>query len=97
MRLLRVLATLLILGLLGLAGYAYLGDMAADPTEMRVPVELQLQAPDAGTAVTPNAPVTAPATGAATDAVADDATDDAGNATEGEADSAPAGASDDID
>ena len=52
MRLLRLVIILLILALLGLTGYAYLGDMAADPSEMRVPVELQLQAPAPGTAVT---------------------------------------------
>ena len=89
MRLLRVLATLLILGLLGLAGYAFFGDMAADPTEMRVPVELRLQDPDADTAVEPNAPVTAPAFPAAPDA---DAAEEAGGT-----EAPPAGASDDID
>ena len=88
MRLLRVLATLLILGLLGLAGYAFFGDMAADPTEMRVPVELQLQDPDADTAVEPNAPVTAPAVPAAPDADAEEA---------GGTEAPPAGAYDDID
>ena len=90
MRLLRVLATLLILGLLGLAGYTFFGDMAADPTEMRVPVELQLQDPDADTAVEPNAPVTAPAVPAAPDA-------DAGAEEAGGTEAPPAGASDDID
>ena len=59
MRLLRVLVILLGLALLGLAGYAYFGDMDADPVEIRVPVELDLADPTPA----PAAPVTqAPAT-----------------------------------
>nr|WP_256449517.1 hypothetical protein [Paracoccus sp. Z118] len=42
----RLVVVLLILALIGLAGYAYFGDMAADPTEIRVPVQLELGAPD---------------------------------------------------
>lgn len=59
MRLLRVMVILLGLALLGLAGYAYFGDMDADPVEIRVPVELDLADPTPA----PAAPVTqAPAT-----------------------------------
>ena len=55
MRLLRVVVVLLILALVGLAGYAYFGDMAADPTEIRVPVQLELGTPDPeDTAAVPN-------------------------------------------
>ncbi|WP_299358425.1 hypothetical protein [uncultured Paracoccus sp.] len=54
MRLLRVLVILLGLALLGLAGYAYFGDMDADPVEIRVPVELDLADP----APAPAAPIT---------------------------------------
>lgn len=42
MRLLKVVVVLGLLIIAGLAGYAYLGDMKADPQEMRVPVELDL-------------------------------------------------------
>lgn len=49
MRLLRVLIVLVILALLGLGGYAYLGDMNAAPTEMRVPVQLDLGSAPAAT------------------------------------------------
>ena len=44
MRLLRVIIVLVILALAGLAGYAYLGDMRSAPAEMRVPVQLDLNA-----------------------------------------------------
>lgn len=47
MRLLRVIVFLLIACFAGLAGYAYFGDMAADPQQMRVPVELDLGQPAA--------------------------------------------------
>lgn len=43
MRLLRVVLVLVILGLGGLTGYAYFGDMKADPRETRLPVQLDLQ------------------------------------------------------
>lgn len=59
MRLLKVVVVLGILVIAGLAGYAYFGDMKADPQEMRVPVELDL-----GNAVPQSAPAateTAPA------------------------------------
>lgn len=60
MRLLAALAALVILGISGLLGYAYFGDMKADPQETRLPVQLDLGAP------TPAAPAevaqTAPAT-----------------------------------
>lgn len=42
MRLLKLLAVLLILILVALAGYAYFGDMSSDPREMRMPVTLEL-------------------------------------------------------
>lgn len=44
MRLVGLIVVLLVLAIGGLAGYAYLGDMEAAPTEMRVPVELDLGA-----------------------------------------------------
>lgn len=56
MRLLGVIVVLLVLAIGGLAGYAYLGDMKADPKEMRIPVELDLGA---------GAPAAAPAAPAA--------------------------------
>ncbi|WP_036703649.1 hypothetical protein, partial [Paracoccus sanguinis] len=42
MRLLRVIIFLLLAGFAALAGYAYFGDMAADPQPMRVPVQIDL-------------------------------------------------------
>ena len=62
MRLLRVVAVLVILLLGGLAGYAYFGDMRADPRETRLPVELDLgqplpaPAPEPAPAATPAVP-----------------------------------------
>ncbi|WP_294931453.1 hypothetical protein [uncultured Paracoccus sp.] len=44
MRLLRVIVILLILAVGALAVYAYLGDMDPAPSEMRIPVELDLGA-----------------------------------------------------
>ena len=61
MRLLRVIIFLLLAAFLGLAGYAYFGDMGADPQPMRVPVQLDMNQPDAAKpptaqeAVTPEA------------------------------------------
>ncbi|MFD1880976.1 hypothetical protein [Paracoccus pacificus] len=40
MRVATILVILFILALLALAGYAYLGDMAADPQPVRVPVQV---------------------------------------------------------
>lgn len=40
MRLFKAVLTLVLLGLAGLAGYAYFGDMAPVQTEVRVPVIL---------------------------------------------------------
>ncbi|MFB2531287.1 hypothetical protein ACEYYB_03285 [Paracoccus sp. p4-l81] len=37
---LKILVALVVLGLIGVAGYAYLGDMQADPVETRLPVTL---------------------------------------------------------
>ncbi|MFT4013592.1 MAG: hypothetical protein QM682_09360 [Paracoccus sp. (in: a-proteobacteria)] len=55
MRLLRVVIVLAILLAAGLAGYAYFGDMTADPRETRLPVKLDLgTAPPAAPA--PQAP-----------------------------------------
>lgn len=71
MRLLKIIVALLVLGFLGLAGFAYLGDMNAKTDEMRVPVPLDITT---GTAEAP-APAPAPAQAAplpddaATDAV----------------------------
>lgn len=50
MRWLTLIAAVLLAALAGLAGYAYLGDMEADPQEMRLPVPL-----DPGAAVTKDA------------------------------------------
>lgn len=55
MRLLRVIIFLAVAGVIALVGYAYLGDMAADPRPIRMPVELDLGTP------APAAPVAAPA------------------------------------
>jgi len=56
MRLLWVVVVLAILLIGGLTGYAYFGDMKADPRETRLPVELDLGAPASSTA-----PVATPA------------------------------------
>ena len=56
MRLLRVIILLLLAGFVGLAVYAYVGDMSADPQPMRVPVQLDMGQP----ATTP-APAAEPA------------------------------------
>ena len=56
MRLLRVIIFLLLAGFAGLAGYAYFGDMAADPQPMRVPVQIDLgSGPGAAAPATPAA------------------------------------------
>ncbi|UXU74684.1 MULTISPECIES: hypothetical protein [unclassified Paracoccus (in: a-proteobacteria)] len=55
MRLIKTAAILMILVLLGLVGYAYLGDMSSKPREMRMPVQLDLGA----------SPQPSPATGSA--------------------------------
>ena len=41
MRILKLLLVLVILAAIGLVGYAYLGDMDADPQETRNPVQLE--------------------------------------------------------
>lgn len=64
MRLLAALVVVVILALAGLLGYAYFGDMTADPQETRLPVKLDL-----GAAPAP-APVAAPETAPAVDASA---------------------------
>lgn len=58
MRLLLVIVVLVILAVGGLLGYAYLGDMSVDPQEMRIPVELDLDAEDgrSGTVAAETAP-----------------------------------------
>ena len=43
LRILKVLIVLVALGFAGLSGYAYLGDMTPDRTEMRTPVELDVK------------------------------------------------------
>lgn len=40
LNLIKLLIVLLILGAIGVAGYAYLGDMAPRPAETRVPVDV---------------------------------------------------------
>ena len=59
MRLLRVIIFLVVAGVIALVGYAYFGDMTADPRPIRVPVELDLNVP------APSAPETPPAQPAA--------------------------------
>lgn len=44
MRLIKIVVVLLVLAFAGLAGYAYFGDMAPKPQEMRQPVALDLGA-----------------------------------------------------
>lgn len=41
-RIVKFLATLALLGFVGIAGYAYLGDMSPARTEIREPVELNV-------------------------------------------------------
>lgn len=67
MRLLRVIVFLLVAALLALTGYAYFGDMSADPRPTRVPVRLDLgTAPPAPPApAAPAAPAEAPLDAAA--------------------------------
>ena len=69
MRLLRFLIFLVVLGLIALVGYAYFGDMAADPQQMRVPVQLDLDVPAT--------PAAAPARSGAADAPAEPSDPDA--------------------
>ena len=73
MRLLRVIVFLLVAALLALTGYAYFGDMSADPRPTRVPVRLDLgtaaQAPAAApVAATPATTAAGPAEAAGADA-----------------------------
>lgn len=41
-RLFKVLVTLILIAFLGVVGYAYLGDMTPEQSDVRQPVELQL-------------------------------------------------------
>ncbi|MCV2869953.1 hypothetical protein OEW28_15085 [Defluviimonas sp. WL0002] len=41
-RILKFLATLVVLGFVGIVGYAYLGDMSPDRVEVQEPVELNV-------------------------------------------------------
>lgn len=79
MRLVGVIVVLLVLAIGGLAGYAYLGDMKAAPTEMRVPVELDLgaavPAPAADAEPEAEAPPAAPAAEGADEQVQPQAND----------------------
>lgn len=68
MRLLRVIAVLVILLLGGLTGYAYFGDMQADPQETRLPVELDLGSAPVPAAVPAEAPAPAAPVAAAPEA-----------------------------
>lgn len=69
MRLLRVIIFLAVAGVIALVGYAYLGDMTADPKPIRVPVELDLGAP------APAAPTATPAAQPAPPAAPDEPSD----------------------
>ena len=73
MRLLRVIIFLLLAGFAGLAGYAYFGDMAADPQPMRVPVQIDLGAGPGAAPATPAAGA-APAAASPADATAPNTT-----------------------
>ena len=57
MRLLKLIAFLVLTGVIALVGYAYFGDMASDSRQMRVPVELDLDVP---ASLPPQAAATAP-------------------------------------
>lgn len=41
-RIIKVLVFLVLLGFIGLVGYAYLGDLSPDQSEMREPVKLDV-------------------------------------------------------
>ncbi|WP_291337948.1 hypothetical protein [Albidovulum sp.] len=43
LRILKVIFILAVMGFAGLAGYAYLGDMTPERSEVRTPVELDVQ------------------------------------------------------
>ncbi len=71
MRWLRIIIFLALAAVAGLFGYAYFGDMDAQPQAMRVPVELDLNdaSPDASPDATPAAaPAAMPAPAATSDA-----------------------------
>lgn len=70
MRLLAALAALVILGISGLLGYAYFGDMTADPQETRLPVQLDLGAPTPAVPAEAAAPASAASAPAAATAPA---------------------------
>ena len=98
MRLLRVIILLLLAGFVGLAVYAYVGDMSADPQPMRVPVQLDMGQPaampapaaepaaDGAAAPDTAAPETAAPDTAAADTTAAETAPDAAPAPEGNAD-----------
>ncbi|WP_265500251.1 hypothetical protein [Paracoccus beibuensis] len=44
MRMLKLLVILILAGLIGLVGYAYLGDMTPNRTEVRTPLDMADQA-----------------------------------------------------
>lgn len=72
MRWLRIIIFLALAAVAGLFGYAYFGDMDAQPQAMRVPVELDLNdaSPDATPAAAPAAMPAPAATSDATQAPA---------------------------
>ncbi|MCB2126943.1 MAG: hypothetical protein H6897_10805 [Rhodobacteraceae bacterium] len=43
LRILKVIFILAVVGFAGIAGYAYLGDMTPERSEVRTPVELDVQ------------------------------------------------------
>jgi len=88
MRLLWVVVALVILLIGGLTGYAYFGDMKADPRETRLPVELDLGAP---------APSTAPAATPAPEATEEAAEEPAPAPTEAQETDAASTEQDDLD
>lgn len=95
MRLLKVIVALAILAFAGLAGYAYLGDMAPQRQELRVPVTLENGGATAGRA-SPTAPAAPPAEPeAATETPPEPTTSDAPAPADAEA--APAAGADALD
>ncbi|CAM3178933.1 hypothetical protein PANO111632_06720 [Paracoccus nototheniae] len=61
MRMLKLLVVLILAGLIGLAGYAYFGDMAPTRQEVRSPLPMDGAATSASATPSPGTTPTAPA------------------------------------